>query len=47
MRTDIGKRIVTKVYFSYAYIIILCLATLLLIILINDRLDLSIKDEEE
>ena len=47
MRTDIGKRIVTKVYFSYAYIIILCLANLLLIILINDRLDLSIKDEEE
>ena len=47
MRMDIGKKIVTKVYFSYAYIIILCLANLLLIILINDRLDLSIKDEED
>ena len=46
MQEDIGTRIVKKVQFSYAYVIILCLANLMLIILINDRLDLSISDEE-
>ena len=46
MQEDIGTKIVKKVQFSYAYVIILCLANLILIILINDRLDLSISDEE-
>ena len=46
MQEDIGQSIVKKVQFSYVYVIILCLANLLLIILINDRLDLSITDEE-
>ena len=46
MQEDIGNRIVKKVKFSYIYVIVLCLANLILIILINDRLDLSITDEE-
>ena len=46
LRTGMGKLIVNKLHFSYGYIIILCLANLMLIFLINDRLDLSIRDEE-
>ncbi len=46
LQLTIGKIIVSKLHFSYGYIIILCLANLMLIFLINDRLDLSIKDEE-
>ena len=47
MQMDVGRKIVTKIYFSYGYIILLCLANLILIILINDRLDLSITDKED
>ena len=46
LQVTIGKIIVSKLHFSYGYIIILCLANLMLIFLINDRLDLSIRDEE-
>lgn len=46
LQMSIGTTIVKKLYFSYGYIIILCLANLVLIFLINDRLDLSIRDEE-
>ena len=46
LRTGMGKLIVNKLHFSYGYIIILCLANLMLIFLINDRLDVSIRDEE-
>ena len=44
---DIGKMIVVKIMFSYGYIILLCAANLVLIFLINDRLDFHIRDEEE
>ena len=47
LQMKIGRLIVTKLYFSYGYIIILCLANLVLIFLINDRLDLSIREHEE
>ena len=47
LQMDMGRKIVTKIYFSYGYIILLCLSNLVLIILINDRLDLSIKDKED
>ena len=47
LQLKIGRLIVTKLYFSYGYIIILCLANLVLIFLINDRLDLSIREHEE
>jgi len=47
LQMDMGRKIVTKIYFSYGYIILLCLANLVLIILINDRLDLSITDKED
>lgn len=44
---DIGKMIVVKIMFSYGYIILLCAANLVLIFLINDRLDFHIRGEEE
>ena len=47
LQLSIGKLIIQKLYFSYGYIIILCLANLVLIFLINDRLDLSIREHEE
>jgi len=46
LQLTIGKIIVSKLHFSYGCVIVLCLANLMLIFLINDRLDLSIKDEE-
>ena len=46
LQLTIGKLIVSKLHFSYGYIIILCLANLMLIFLINDRLDLSIRNED-
>ena len=46
LQLTIGKLIVSKLHFSYGYIIILCLANLMLIFLINDKLDLSIRNED-
>ncbi len=46
LQLTIGKIIVSKLHFSYGCVIVLCLANLMLIFLINDRLDLSIRDEE-
>ena len=46
LQLTIGNLIVSKLHFSYGYIIILCLANLMLIFLINDKLDLSIRNED-
>ena len=46
LRKNMKLMILNKLHFSYGYVIILCLANLMLIFLINDRLDLSIRDEE-
>ena len=46
MQLDVGKKVVTKIYFSYGFIIILCIANLILIFLINDRLDFHIRDDK-
>ncbi len=46
LQTDVGKLVVTKLYFSYGYIILLCIANLILIFLINDRLDFKISDDD-
>ena len=44
---DMGRKIVTKIYFSYGYIILLCLSNLVLIILINDRLETFLENITE
>jgi hypothetical protein len=46
LQVDVGKMVITKLYFSYGYIILLCIANLILIFLINDRLDFKISDDE-
>ncbi|SVB67168.1 uncharacterized protein METZ01_LOCUS220022, partial [marine metagenome] len=46
LQIDVGKLVVTKLYFSYGYIILLCIANLILIFLINDRLDFKISDDD-
>lgn len=46
LQTDVGKMVVTKLYFSYGYIILLCIANLILVFLINDRLDFKISDDD-
>lgn len=45
MQLDVGRKVVTKIYFSYGFIIVLCIANLILIFLINDRLDFHIRDD--
>ena len=46
MQLEVGKKVVTKLYFSYGYIILLCISNLILIFLINDRLDFHIRDDK-
>ena len=46
MQLEVGKKVVTKIYFSYGFIIILCIANLILVFLINDRLDFHIRDDK-
>ena len=46
LQVDVGKMVVTKLHFSYGYIILLFIANLILIFLINDRLDFKISDDE-